>query len=579
MRLYSAHSSKCAKNKTLSPRRFLPKQTENDDVWKTSNVRKNLRPLQKSLSSRQNRQPRNVGGESRVFANELSQSSSLMTSSATADMPLHVSRPPRVTPKSKFQATLERDMLETLPALRDLEDILKQATVLAHELEENTTDASSLTTVSSTGSNNAPASTDVRVTWDELPATVIRQGATSSPFSGIEDFNWPSSKPPKVQQPSASSSLELISWPVDKISNGLLESNIESPTKSCIVEPATTFTNYSAIRANLRKVIGSRASPGKVKLKTLDFPSQHATPTNNGIIHQSHQIPNQDLSKGISIDFHANGTANDAATSMVFNRNPVDTYPTKSKQGHIDSVFRTSPTKATQGLQHLSKQWHTVDEPSPSIETATVPTDTFNLPSQETSDQRVGQDSSKESNVETIIKNPKNIACEHKTADAEMKIEQEPQRDPKLAKYFRMIKMGLPVGAVKNAMKMDGHDPSILDSDKSSQRQQRLTASTPPSIGHTVRYFRIHWEANVDASSNTVWAMSKRDPDVVNIEVDQAEVAKLFRCELQSHTPSKKDTEHKSVKVIDSKRANNGGIALARIKLTYSEIAQAIDHL
>ena len=37
--------------------------------------------------------------------------------------------------------------------------------------------------------------------------------------------------------------------------------------------------------------------------------------------------------------------------------------------------------------------------------------------------------------------------------------------DPKYAKYFKMLKMGLPKGAVQNAMTRDGEDPTIMDLD------------------------------------------------------------------------------------------------------------------
>lgn len=37
--------------------------------------------------------------------------------------------------------------------------------------------------------------------------------------------------------------------------------------------------------------------------------------------------------------------------------------------------------------------------------------------------------------------------------------------DPKYTKYFKMLKMGLPKGAVQNAMTRDGEDPSIMDLD------------------------------------------------------------------------------------------------------------------
>ena len=38
-------------------------------------------------------------------------------------------------------------------------------------------------------------------------------------------------------------------------------------------------------------------------------------------------------------------------------------------------------------------------------------------------------------------------------------------RCPNCVQYFKMLKMGLPVGAVKNALARDGLDPSVMDLD------------------------------------------------------------------------------------------------------------------
>ena len=38
-------------------------------------------------------------------------------------------------------------------------------------------------------------------------------------------------------------------------------------------------------------------------------------------------------------------------------------------------------------------------------------------------------------------------------------------KDQDFAKYLKMLRMGLPTGAVKNALQRDGEDPSILDLD------------------------------------------------------------------------------------------------------------------
>ena len=63
-------------------------------------------------------------------------------------------------------------------------------------------------------------------------------------------------------------------------------------------------------------------------------------------------------------------------------------------------------------------------------------------------------------------------------------------------------------------------------------------------------------------------------------EIDEAEFSALFQLEKQTngYTNRAKETPPKSaVKVIDSKRANNGGIILARLKMSYSQIARAIE--
>jgi hypothetical protein len=39
------------------------------------------------------------------------------------------------------------------------------------------------------------------------------------------------------------------------------------------------------------------------------------------------------------------------------------------------------------------------------------------------------------------------------------------KEDPEYEKYFKMLKMGLPLDAVKHSVKRDGKDPAIMDLD------------------------------------------------------------------------------------------------------------------
>ena len=152
--------------------------------------------------------------------------------------------------------------------------------------------------------------------------------------------------------------------------------------------------------------------------------------------------------------------------------------------------------------------------------------------------------------------------------------------------------MGLPTEAVKNALQRDGKDPSIIDlnpeksltsqkgdlGEGKSEPMGGIREDNPPT--DKFRRTRVHWETHDIVRSNTMWAMVNRDPDVARLNVDEEEFTSLFQAEskpTQQSAPSPGATEQGAVKVIDKKRANNGGITLARIKLSYKEVAAAVD--
>jgi hypothetical protein len=157
------------------------------------------------------------------------------------------------------------------------------------------------------------------------------------------------------------------------------------------------------------------------------------------------------------------------------------------------------------------------------------------------------------------------------------------KEDPKYTKYFKMLKMGLPLGAVKNAMDRDGEDPSVMDGDhnapaKGGSKQQEIKKAEPLPKDK-FRRTRVHWDTLRQVKSTSIWALVNQDPDVKDIEIDESEFAELFQAELGQTIAIDSDPSKKrnAVKVIDPKRANNGGIVLARLKVTYEEMAVAID--
>jgi hypothetical protein len=184
--------------------------------------------------------------------------------------------------------------------------------------------------------------------------------------------------------------------------------------------------------------------------------------------------------------------------------------------------------------------------------------------------------------------------------------------DPQYEKYFKMLKMGLPMEAVKHAMSRDGVDPSVMDEDQSkpagggsgSPRSRGILgaigggvaaalkaamsggpkAKPPAKPKDTVRRMRIHWNTMEQESvpNNSVWALLNSDPEAEELDIDETEFKELFQAEIKEKKAtlrSEESTKKNVVKVIDSKKANNGGIILARIKMSFDEVADSIERL
>jgi len=169
--------------------------------------------------------------------------------------------------------------------------------------------------------------------------------------------------------------------------------------------------------------------------------------------------------------------------------------------------------------------------------------------------------------------------------------------DPEYDKYFKMVKMGLPVGAVQNALQRDGKDPNIMDLDPNLSVEFQLTKKKGGGAKKTVkkekkikvRRKKIYWNA-LDKSkvkTDSLWGKIRGMVDMEKLKIDTSEFESLFTETLDPSQKKKKKASaasdaakpKKSVQVIEGKRGMNGGIILARLKMDFSELARIIDNM
>jgi hypothetical protein len=159
------------------------------------------------------------------------------------------------------------------------------------------------------------------------------------------------------------------------------------------------------------------------------------------------------------------------------------------------------------------------------------------------------------------------------------------KEDPKYQKYFKMLKIGIAIGQVKNALERDGLNPDVMDQDHNlpAAAAEKLLEKKEPKVKDTHRRARLHWKSMKKVVRNSIWGKIETDESMSCIDIDEDEFQDLFQAELGKtlDTPKNGGSAKKgpSVRVIDNKRANNGGIILARIKMTHDEMADAVDRM
>ena len=159
------------------------------------------------------------------------------------------------------------------------------------------------------------------------------------------------------------------------------------------------------------------------------------------------------------------------------------------------------------------------------------------------------------------------------------------KEDPLYTKYFKMLKMGIPMPQVKHSMERDGLNPDVMDQDHNLPAAvAEKSVTNEPMQKDTKRRARLHWKTLQKVNLNSLWSKIQKEPEVTNIAFDEDEFEELFQADLTPSLKSPKgigSTRKKgaAVRVIDAKRANNGGIILARVKMSHDEMADVVDRM
>ena len=142
------------------------------------------------------------------------------------------------------------------------------------------------------------------------------------------------------------------------------------------------------------------------------------------------------------------------------------------------------------------------------------------------------------------------------------------------------------MGQVKHSMERDGLNPEVMDQDHNlpaSAAEKKLKKKKVPIVKDTHRRARLHWNTLTKVVRGSIWGKIETDDTLSCIDIDEDEFQNLFQAEIgqKDETPKSENIVKKgpAVRVIDSKRANNGGIILARIKMSHDEMAEAVDRM
>ena len=165
--------------------------------------------------------------------------------------------------------------------------------------------------------------------------------------------------------------------------------------------------------------------------------------------------------------------------------------------------------------------------------------------------------------------------------------------DPEFAKYFKMLKMKLPMGAVQQAMARDGVDPSIMDMDHDKPLPSGASSSKDAGVKkksparQKVLRKKLFW-TSIDKSKldkDSLWAQAQQESqNLEGLDYDLEEFATLFTQQKgkKGKSPSRGGPKRKkkaTVQLIDGRREMNGSIVLRKFKHDYKQLADDLRKL
>ncbi|POM61259.1 Formin-2 domain containing hypothetical protein, partial [Phytophthora palmivora] len=173
-------------------------------------------------------------------------------------------------------------------------------------------------------------------------------------------------------------------------------------------------------------------------------------------------------------------------------------------------------------------------------------------------------------------------------AVAEVTDEERAAHRKKYHKYFHMLRLGLPRGAVEQKMRMAGLDPAELNGPRPAAapaEQPKKSLKRKDSIRK-----KLHWEGKKHRTRrDSLWGGDAVEEAKEQVQISEESRAMLEKLFVKDLTESKKrNASAKSegaaaakkkkamVQLIDMKKSQNIAITLARVKLSFPELKREI---